>query len=360
MPVAIAGMHRAGTSMVARVLRICGLDLGADEHFAPAAPDNTEGYWEDLRFVAMNDRILDAFGGAWDVAPALPDGWVQDARLDPIRREAEALAATRVEPWGWKDPRTSLTAAFWRDVLPGLRFVVCVRNPLEVAASLRARGYTSQRFGLRLWEDYHRALDAAAAESPRIVTHYDSYFRDAPAEVSRVVDFAVPAATEVLRRAAVESASEGARHQRRSPRDLAASGLSPDGQRLYASLGERAGPVFAQVAAAPSPGPESPAPAAPPRRPADREAEIAAVLAAREEELAVALPLLHAREEELASIRPVVAARDEQIASLRFVLDARDAELAAQRQALAAHQHELAAREAELRSLTWWRFWRRR
>jgi hypothetical protein len=360
MPVAIAGMHRAGTSMVARVLRICGLDLGADEHFAPAAPDNTEGYWEDLRFVSMNDRILDAFGGAWDVAPALPDGWVSDARLHAIRREAEALAATRTEPWGWKDPRTSLTAPFWRDVLPGLRFVVCVRNPLEVAASLRARGYTSQRFGLRLWEEYHRALDAAAAEAPRIVTHYDSYFRDAPAEVARVVDFAVPAATEVLRRMAVDSASEGARHQRRSPRDLASSGLSADGARLYASLGERAGPVFARVAAEPAPASEPPAPAGPPRRPADREAEIAAVLAAREEELAAALPMLRARDEELASIRPVIAARDEQVASLQHVLSARDSEIAALKQALAAHGQELDSLRRELRALTWWRFWRRR
>jgi hypothetical protein len=362
MPVAIAGMHRAGTSMVARVLRICGLDLGDDQHFAPAAPDNTEGYWEDLRFVSMNDRILDAFGGAWDVAPVLPDGWVRDPRLDAIRREAEALAATRTEPWGWKDPRTSLTAAFWRDALPGLRFVVCVRNPLEVAASLRARGYTSQRFGLRLWEEYHRALDAAAAEAPRIVTHYDSYFCDGPAEVARVVDFAVPAATDALRRAAAESASEGARHQRRRPGDLASSGLSADGERLYASLGERAGPVFARVAVPAAAGPvrEPPPPAGPARRPADREAEIAAVLAAREEELAVALPMLRARDEELASIRPVIAARDEQIASLQHVLDARDAEIVALKQVLAAHGQELEALRARLRSLTWWHFWRRR
>jgi hypothetical protein len=360
MPVAIAGMHRAGTSMVARVLRICGLDLGDEQHFAPAAPDNTEGYWEDLRFVSMNDRILDAFDGAWDVAPVLPDDWVRDPRLHAIRREAEALAATRTEPWGWKDPRTSLTAAFWSDVLPGLRFVVCVRNPLEVAASLRARGYTSQRFGLRLWEEYHRALDASAAEAPRIVTHYDSYFRDASAEVARVVDFAVPAATDVLRRAAVASASEGARHQRRSPRDLASSGLSADGERLYASLGERAGPVFAQLATAAAPAPVPPVPAGPPRRPSDREAEIAAVLAAREEELAVALPMLRARGEELASIRPVIAARDEQIASLRYVLDARDSEIVALNQALAARGQELDALGAEVRSLTWWHFWRRR
>ena len=362
MPVAIAGMHRAGTSMVARVLRICGLDLGDEQHFAPAAPDNTEGYWEDLRFVSMNDRILDAFGGAWDTPPALPDGWTRDPRLDGIRREAETLAAARAEPWGWKDPRTSLTAAFWRDLWPGLRFVVCVRNPLEVAASLRARGYTSQRFGLRLWEDYHHALDAAALGAPQIVTHYDSYFRDASAEVARVVDFAVPSATDALRHAAVESASDGARHQRRSARDLASSGLSAAGEAQYASLAERAGPVFAQVASAPTepgPEPEPPAAAVPPRRPADREAEIAAVLAAREEELAIALPILRARDEELASIRPVIAARDEEIASLHHVLAAREAEIAGLKEALLALEQGLAAGRAEIRALTWWRFWRR-
>src|SRR5215468_2750599 len=113
MPVAIAGMHRAGTSMVARVLRVCGLDLGGDEHFAPPAPDNTEGYWEDLRFVAWNERILEAFGGAWDVVPDLPDGWTADPRLASIRHEAAAMAEVRDEPWGFKDPRTSVTAPFW-------------------------------------------------------------------------------------------------------------------------------------------------------------------------------------------------------------------------------------------------------
>lgn len=359
MPVAIAGMHRAGTSMVARVLNLCGLDLGGEAHYAPPAPDNAEGYWEDLRFVSLNDRILDAFGGAWDAPPALPAGWTHDARLDAIRREAEALVVGRPEPWGFKDPRASLTAAFWRELAPGLRFVVCVRNPLEVAGSLSARGYTSQRFGLRLWEEYHRALDAAAEGAPQVVTHYDSYFRDAAAEVERVVDFVVPEADARMRRAAVESASAGARHQKRSPRDLTA--LSASGAALYGSLGERAGPVFAQVAAAAAATPDEPAVAPAPRRPpVEREAEIAAVLAAREEELAVALPLLRAREEELVSIRPVVAARDEEIGSLKSVLAARDAEIAAFHEELAAHQREIAALQEEIRSLDRGRFWRRR
>ena len=85
MPVAIVGMHRAGTSMIARVLRICGVDLGDEVHFAPPAPDNTEGYWEDLRFVDWNERILDTFGGAWDVVPQLPAGWPTDERLGGVR-----------------------------------------------------------------------------------------------------------------------------------------------------------------------------------------------------------------------------------------------------------------------------------
>src|SRR5688500_12617514 len=183
MPIAIAGMHRAGTSMVARVLEGCGLDLGGAVHFAPPAPDNRDGYWEDLRFVAMNDRILERLGGAWDHPPAAPRGWQASPELEAERRDAEELVSGRAEPWGWKDPRTSLTLPFWRGRLPAVKVVVCLRNPLEVADSLRARGYTSERFGLALWEAYHRALDEAVDESFALVTHYESFLADPGAEL---------------------------------------------------------------------------------------------------------------------------------------------------------------------------------
>lgn len=347
MPVAIAGMHRAGTSMVARVLRLCGLDLGADEHFAPAAPDNTEGYWEDLRFVAWNDRILDVFKGAWDAVPSFPAGWTSDPRLQPIRHEVGALAATRSEPWGWKDPRTSLTAPFWSARLPGLRFVICVRNPFEVADSLRARGFTSERYGLRLWETYHRALDEGVPSGQAIVTHYDSYFADAPAEIDRVLDFLGMAPPPKARKMAAESASRGARHQRRTSRDLGR--LTPDALALYESLCERSGPVLARAPTEGDAADETDA--ASPRAPrVDPVTELTAIIAARDEELAVLKPILAAREEELAalhrelaSVRHVLAARDEELASVKFVLTARDEELANVRPLLAAREAELAA-----------------
>jgi hypothetical protein len=343
MPVAIAGMHRAGTSMVARILRICGLDLGGDEHFAPPAPDNTEGYWEDLRFLGWNDRILDAFEGAWDAVPWFPSGWPSDPRLQAIREEADALAASRAEPWGFKDPRTSLTVPFWIERLPGLRVVVCVRHPLEVAGSLRARGYTSERYGLRLWEAYHRALDDAVDASRAIVTHYDAYFVDAPAEIDRVLDFLGLAPPEPVRRAAATSASTGARHQRRGVLDL--DRLGAGARSLYESLCRRGGPVLARAPAAQEAPAGSEAPPPPPTR-HDPQAELAVLkplLAAREEELAAIRPVLAARDEEIASVKAVLAAKEEELASIRPVLAARDEEIANLKPLLAAREQEIAA-----------------
>ena len=35
----------------------------------PAAADNPDGFWEHLRFVKLNDEILNATGAAWDLPP---------------------------------------------------------------------------------------------------------------------------------------------------------------------------------------------------------------------------------------------------------------------------------------------------
>lgn len=47
MPVCIAGFHRAGTSMVARLLARSGVYLGPEEDLLAPAPDNPEGFWEN-------------------------------------------------------------------------------------------------------------------------------------------------------------------------------------------------------------------------------------------------------------------------------------------------------------------------
>ena len=159
VPIAITGMHRSGTSMITRALHDSGLHLigtGAEE-LIDAAEDNPEGFWENKAIVACNDELLEATGGAWDNPPELPPLAVDDPRVAHIGDASTAALAALSEHdhWGFKDPRTCLTAAYWLDLEPELRFIICVRHPLEVALSLKRRNQNSYSLGLALWERYY-------------------------------------------------------------------------------------------------------------------------------------------------------------------------------------------------------------
>jgi hypothetical protein len=94
------------------------------------------------------------------------------------------LALERV--WGWKDPRNSLTLPFWREVVPALRIVVCVRNPVEVAISLRNRNLRSSTAALKLWLDYNNAILDATSPADRVVTEFTSWLHEPIDELERV------------------------------------------------------------------------------------------------------------------------------------------------------------------------------
>jgi GT2 family glycosyltransferase/glycosyltransferase involved in cell wall biosynthesis len=188
--ICIAGAHRSGTSMLTRLLHACGLYLGPKDALMPPQADNPDGFWEHLDFVALNDDLLNALGGAWDLPPKVNENF-SDARLDPLRMKArlliEGFASAQV--WGWKDPRNSLTLPFWQELLPSLKTLIIVRNPLEVAYSMRQRNGTSYAFGLRLWEIYNRRLIEMASEHERLLTHYDLFFENPENELRHVVNF---------------------------------------------------------------------------------------------------------------------------------------------------------------------------
>jgi len=176
--------------MLTRLLHCCGLELGPESDLMPAQADNPEGFWEHLGFVALNDELLSELGGAWDLPPKADEDFTT-VRLDPLRLKARLLIE-KFDPatvWGWKDPRNSLTLPFWQQLLPGLKNVVVVRNPLEVAHSMRQRNGTSYSFGLRLWEIYNRRLIEASSGKDRLVTHYDLFFQEPETELQRITDF---------------------------------------------------------------------------------------------------------------------------------------------------------------------------
>ena len=177
--------------MLTRLLHACGLYLGEKSELMPPQADNPEGFWEHLGFVALNDELLNELGGAWDLPPKTDENF-SNPRFGPLGMKArlliERFESTHI--WGWKDPRNSLTLPFWQDLLPGLKTLIVVRNPLEVAHSMRERNGTSYSFGLRLWEIYNRRLLEAAGARERLITDYDSFFKNPEAELRRIGRFA--------------------------------------------------------------------------------------------------------------------------------------------------------------------------
>jgi hypothetical protein len=131
----------------------------------------------------------------------LEEDWWRAESLSPLRAEAESLIGEFDEfgPWGWKDPRSSLTLPFWMGLLPDLKVVTCLRNSLEVAYSLRNREFSSLTFGLNLWRTYNECLRETLPEGRYLVTHYEAYYHRPQQELRRVLEFArIPASDQLV------------------------------------------------------------------------------------------------------------------------------------------------------------------
>jgi hypothetical protein len=190
--VCVLGMHRSGTSAVARMLGLLGVHLGAADRMLPPAPDNPKGFWEHRELVAINDEILGRFDGSWDSPPALPDQWETSARLEDLRARARDVIDTELAGsalWGWKDPRTCLTLAFWQTLLPSLQHVVCVRDPLAVARSLHRRQAFSIQKTSTLWTAYTASACRQSSGRPRLVMFFEDLMSDPERELSRLARF---------------------------------------------------------------------------------------------------------------------------------------------------------------------------
>lgn len=181
MPVLITGMHRSGTSMIARLLNLCGLYLGEPNEMLPAQPDNPRGFWEHWCFQQIDKSIINSFGRDDVKTGHLPllmtEDWEKDTRLDTTYLWARRLVHSMnhsADNWGFKDPRASILLPFWYQMIPDLKVIICLRHPLDVAASLMKRDDIDEEECLDIWYAYNRMLLDTAKDY--IMTSYDRYF----------------------------------------------------------------------------------------------------------------------------------------------------------------------------------------
>lgn len=191
--VCILGMHRSGTSVVARTLNLIGVDLGSEDAVrVEPAYDNSKGHWEHKEIAFINETILRRYGGSWDEPPILPEGWETSSSLDDLRNDVRKLMRDQfanASLWGWKDPRTSLTLPFWQLLLSNIHYIICLRNPLDVASSLEQRNELPAEKSFYLWLAYVSSALKYTEGKPRLVVFYEDLIEKSAQELDRLAAF---------------------------------------------------------------------------------------------------------------------------------------------------------------------------
>lgn len=196
----ITGMHRSGTSALARTIALLGARL--PDELVPANAGNPEGHWEPKAVVELNDRMLaDAGSDVYSIADFSPD-WFRTARAERFRSEATALIASAFggDPFiVLKDPRSALLLPIWEDALSAAGYravhILPLRSPRKVASSLRRRhlkdfpydGWAPPR-GELVWLRYTLAAVVGTRSAPRSLVRYEDLLADWRREARRIAD----------------------------------------------------------------------------------------------------------------------------------------------------------------------------
>lgn len=146
-PIIITGMHRSGTTLLTKLLEQSGVFLGSKKFM------NEEAVF----FQHINRWLLYQANTPWDS----PDSFTYTNA--PFITQALKAIEWRIKSyhiteylgfikavqyrslrnldfiWGWKDPVNTITIDLWMSAFPNARIVNIIRNPIDVAASLKVR-----------------------------------------------------------------------------------------------------------------------------------------------------------------------------------------------------------------------------
>ena len=232
-PVGVGGVGGSGTRVVAMVLRDLGYHLGDDLN------DPLDNLWFTLLFKRrgmLTGEVTDAeFGRCWELFEAAMSGaaaprgsergqasdflasLARDGRMQHTREWLSQRAASLLDAlgrsralgrvWAWKEPNSHLVLDRLDRLVPGLRFVLVMRNGLDMAWSANqnqpafweglvlprkaAAAGPPQRAALAYWCAAHRrvfALGRAMGERFHTV-NFDRLCAAPEGEISRLFDF---------------------------------------------------------------------------------------------------------------------------------------------------------------------------
>lgn len=224
----VVGMHRSGTSAMTRTLSLLGAAL--PKGVMLAHEDNPSGFWEPQRITDLNDEILQALDSEWDdVFSFRPKQYLSNFDQYYVGRAVELLEEEfdGAELIVLKDPRISVLTTFWNRALEeagfSTHYIIMVRNPLEVAESLRTRDFFPREKSLLLWSSYMIAVDRDTRAHSRTFVSFEQMLHDWHAVRDRIqLDTGMPFPRDTAA-AAIEIdrfLDRGLRHHLSRPDDL--------------------------------------------------------------------------------------------------------------------------------------------
>jgi len=179
-PVCVLGVGRSGTSLAARALNVLGVDLGPEDTMLQASEINPKGFWEQREIIRLNQEVLLALGATpWQVV-ARPPGWEEAPELEPFRARIAELVERCFDGrrWGFKHPQTTLTLPLWRSVVGEFDHVICVRNPLEVIASIGEEAARRVGHPIDIWTHFTCEALRLTAGRRRMFVFYEDWSTD--------------------------------------------------------------------------------------------------------------------------------------------------------------------------------------
>jgi hypothetical protein len=368
----VLGMHRSGTSAVARLLNLRGANLGRD--LLPAKADNERGFWENCAVLEVHEAFLAQQGLQWHDLIALPSDW---QRSTPARRFVADLPGILDQQFAGeklslvKDPRLSLLVPLWIEVLRARNvrpvFVMTIRHPDEVAASLARRDGLPVAQTRLLWLQHLIDAERATRGHARVFVHYGHLLDNWQRELERIgeqlaIDW--PPESADFAGAAAEFLAPTLRHHHAGREiDAQMPPIVADAYRqaCAAAEGTAAPAMFADLAAPFDALMQCAAPLY--RALADRQIVAAgehareieharAAFAAKETEIEQARANIDALTAELGAAREAHVQRDQLESDLRAAVDERDAQIERAREVFALKEGELDLARVNIDTLT--------
>lgn len=224
--VVVLGMHRSGTSLLANLLHVLGVDLG--DNLLPADGGNEAGYWEQNEIFQTQDELLKCLGRSWSSPTGtvpFPDAWCRLPEVAPFKSRLISILRKEIGQarglWGFKDPRTSRLLPLWSEIFAELGleplYLLAIREPASVVESVARRDEIPRSRAELLWLLHNLDAVRDAGEQLRLVIDYDRWFTEPHEQAHAVVNalgFSWPSNEEELLASVRQQIRPNLRHHR--------------------------------------------------------------------------------------------------------------------------------------------------